>query len=92
MSLEPLTPDFSALVQALSATHQQLQAQAARSVDTALVVRNWLFGWHLVEFENASARRQEVYGKNLVHKLSIALSGQGIKGVSPTSLRLCRSF
>ncbi|MFN5348004.1 MAG: PDDEXK nuclease domain-containing protein, partial [Polaromonas sp.] len=92
MSLEPLTPDFSALVQALSATHQQLQAQAARSVDTALVVRNWLFGWHLVEFENASAGRQEVYGKNLVHKLSTALSGQGIKGVSPTSLRLCRSF
>jgi predicted nuclease of restriction endonuclease-like (RecB) superfamily len=92
MSLEPFTTDFSALVQVLSATHQQLQAQAARSVDTALVVRNWLFGWHLVEFENASARRQEVYGKNLVDKLSAALSSQGIKGVSPTNLRLCRSF
>jgi predicted nuclease of restriction endonuclease-like (RecB) superfamily len=92
MSLEPFTPDFSALVQVLSATHQQLQAQAARSVDTALVVRNWLFGWHLVEFENASAQRQEVYGKNLVNKVSAALSGQGIKGVSATNLRLCRSF
>lgn len=84
--------DFSALVKVLSATHQQLQAQAARSVDTALVVRNWLFGWHLVEFENATARRQEVYGKKLVDKLSVALSSQGIKGVSPTNLRLCRSF
>lgn len=92
MGLKPLGTDFSALVQALSATHQQLQAQAARSVDTALVLRNWLFGWHLVEFENASARRQEVYGKNLVDKLSAALVSQGIKGVSPTNLRLCRSF
>ena len=92
MALEPLGTDFSALVQALGATHQQLQAQAARSVDTALVLRNWLFGWHLVEFENASTRRQAVYGKNLVDKLSAALVSQGIKGVSPTNLRLCRSF
>jgi predicted nuclease of restriction endonuclease-like (RecB) superfamily len=92
MKSEPFTTDFSALVQVLSTTHQQLQAQAVRSVDTALVVRNWLFGWHLVEFENASARRQEVYGKNLMDKLSVALSSQGIKGVSPTNLRLCRSF
>lgn len=92
MGLKPLGTDLAALVQTLSATHQQLQAQAARSVDTALVLRNWLFGWHLVEFENASARRQEVYGKNLVDKLSAALISQGIKGVSPTNLRLCRSF
>lgn len=84
--------NLSALVQALRATHQQLQAQAARSVDTALVMRNWLFGRHLVEFENASARRQEVYGKSLMDKLSVALSSQGIKGVSSTNLRLCRSF
>ncbi|GAB2711093.1 PDDEXK nuclease domain-containing protein [Comamonas sediminis] len=92
MDLKPLGTDFSALVQALSATHQQMQSQAARSVDTALVLRNWLFGWHLVEFENASAKRQEVYGKNLVDKLSAALTSHGIKGVSPTNLRLCRSF
>ena len=84
--------DLSALVQALSVTHQQLQAQAARSVDTALVVRNWLFGWHIVEFENGAAQRQELYGKNLVDKLSTELMAQGIKGVSPTNLRLCRSF
>lgn len=92
MDIEPLGVDFSALVQTLSVTHQQLQAQAARSVDTALVLRNWLFGWHLVEFESASAQRHEVYGKSLVDKLSVALSSQGIKGVSPTNLRLCRSF
>lgn len=98
MSIEPLKPktpiktDLSALVQALNATHQRLQTQAARSVDTALVVRNWLFGWHIVEFENGAAQRQELYGKSLVDKLSTELMAQGIKGVSPTNLRLCRSF
>ena len=84
--------DFSALIDELRATHQQLQAQAVRSVDTALVVRNWLFGWHIVEFENGAAERQAIYGKNLVDKLSTELIAQGIKGVSPTNLRLCRSF
>lgn len=95
MSMEPIKTDLSALsnlVRALSATHQQLQAQAARSVDTALVVRNWLFGWHIVEFENGAAQRQSLYGKNLVDKLSTELTAQGIKGASPTNLRLCRSF
>ena len=83
---------LSALIHALSVTHQQLQTQAARSVDTALVARNWLFGWHIVEFENGAADRQALYGKNLVDKLSTELIAQGVKGVSPTNLRLCRSF
>lgn len=84
--------DFSALVQALSATHQQLQSQAARSVDTALVVRNWLFGWHMVEFENGAAARVDLYGKQLLVRLSDALFRQGLKGVSVTNLKQCRTF
>jgi len=31
--------------------HRELQTRAARSVDIALVIRNWLFGWYIVEFE-----------------------------------------
>ena len=92
MSLEPFTPDLSALVQVLSATHQQLQAQAVRSVDTALVVRNWLFGWHMVEFEQGAASRAQVYGKQLLVHLSDALFRRGLKGVSVTNLKQCRSF
>ncbi len=41
-------PEFSRLLAALSGTHHALQQQAARSVDIALVVRNWLFGWYNV--------------------------------------------
>ena len=70
--------DLSALVRALSVTHQQLQAQAARSVDTALVVRNWLFGWHIVEFEQGAAARVDAYGKQLMVRLSDDLARLGL--------------
>ena len=92
MSMEPIRTDLSALVQALSATHQQLQNQAARSVDTALVLRNWLFGWHIVEFENGVAARTEAYGKQLLLRLSDELGSRGLKGVSITNLKQCRTF
>lgn len=84
--------DLSALVQALSATHQQLQTQAARSVDTALVVRNWLFGWHIVVFEDGAAARADLYAKQLLVRVSDDLSRQGLKGVSVTNLKQCRTF
>ena len=92
MRMEPIKTDFSGLVQALSVTHQQLQTQAARSVDTALVVRNWLFGWHMVVFEDGAAARADLYGKQLLMRLSEELSNRGLKGVSVTNLKQCRTF
>lgn len=85
-------PDFSRLLAALSHTHHALQQQAARSVDIALVVRNWLFGWYIVEFEQGAANRVALYGKQLMQRLSGELVAQGVQGVSPTSLRQYRSF
>jgi predicted nuclease of restriction endonuclease-like (RecB) superfamily len=65
---------------------------SARAVDSALVIRNWLFGWYLVEFENAAASRSDLYGKELINKLSNRLIEMGMKGVSPTNLRKFREF
>ena len=42
---------FEQLLTLFQETHRELQQRAARSVDIALVVRNWLFGWYIVEFE-----------------------------------------
>jgi predicted nuclease of restriction endonuclease-like (RecB) superfamily len=67
-------------------------SRAARSVDSSLVVRNWLFGWYIVEFENGGAERAELYGKRLIDILSESLSNLGIKGMSPTNLRKFREF
>jgi predicted nuclease of restriction endonuclease-like (RecB) superfamily len=83
---------FEQLLILFQETHRELQNRAARSVDIALVVRNWLFGWYMVEFEQAGADRAELYGKNLINRLSDELKGLGLKGVSPTSLKQYRAF
>ena len=83
---------FEQLLILFQETHRELQNRAARSVDIALVVRNWLFGSYMVEFEQAGADRAELYGKNLINRLSDELKGLGLKGVSPTSLKQYRAF
>lgn len=80
------------LVSLFQSTQDALQKQAARAVDSSLVVRNWLFGWYLVEFENAGAERSELYGKHLIDDLSKRLNQIGLKGISPTNLRRFREF
>lgn len=80
------------LIQLFRTTHERLHRQAARSVDVALVVRNWLFGLDIVEFENGATSRSGLYGKALISRLAAELKGQGLKGVSTTNLKQCRSF
>jgi len=78
---------FKNLVGLFEQTQSAMQTQAARSVDIALVVRNWLFGWYIVEFENGGAEREELYGKKLLQRLSAELKQSGLKGVSHTNLK-----
>ncbi|MBF0245713.1 MAG: DUF1016 domain-containing protein, partial [Planctomycetes bacterium] len=75
------------LTSLFEATHRHLQKQAARSVDTALVVRNWLFGHYIVEFEQGDADRAELYGKKLLPHLAKNLKNRGIKGLGVTNLK-----
>lgn len=81
------TPDFHGLVGLFEETHRALQARAARSVDVALVVRNWLFGHYIVEYEQGGADRAQLYSKALIDRLATALSGKGLRGIFPTNLR-----
>jgi len=69
-------------------THRELQQRASRSVDTSLVIRNWLFGWYIVEFEQGGSDRAE-YGTILLKKIAVQLK---IKGCSERSLALCCKF
>ena len=82
---------FQDLVNLFGETQEVLQKQAARSVDLALVVRNWLFGFYIVEFEQKGIERA-TYGSAFITKLSEQLSSFNIKGVSATRLKLYRSF
>jgi hypothetical protein len=78
--------NYQQLLALFKETHHELQQRAARSVDTSLVIRNWLFGWYIVEFEQGGAERAELYGKRLIDKLSRELKTLGLKGISSTSL------
>ncbi|MFZ1984529.1 MAG: hypothetical protein WAU91_08945 [Desulfatitalea sp.] len=66
---------FDQLVDLCKQTHQEMQQRAGRSVDIHLVIRNWLFGWYIVEYEQQGADRAE-YGAHLVNRLSDVLGKQ----------------
>ncbi len=82
---------FEKLVGLFAQTQSELLKQSARSVDIALVIRNWLFGWYIVEFEQHGADRAE-YGSKFIETLSNRLKPLKIKGSSATRLKLYRSF
>jgi hypothetical protein len=71
--------NYPQLLALFKETHLELQQRAARSVDTSLVIRNWLFGWYIVEFEQGGAERAELYGKSLINRLSSELKSFGLK-------------
>ncbi len=67
------------LVELCRHTHEETRRSAAHAVDRSLVVRNYLFGWYIVEYEQHGADRAE-YGSRLIAKLSDRLKSSGIKG------------
>ena len=73
--------NFEQLVSLLKQTHTELQCRAMRSVNTALVMRNWLLGWYIVEYEQKGEGRAK-YGSRLLARLSEQLTQVGIKGAS----------
>jgi predicted nuclease of restriction endonuclease-like (RecB) superfamily len=80
--------NFDALVELCQRTHQELRGQAIRSVDIAMVARNWLIGWYIVEYEQIGADRAK-YGSRLIERLADRLC---LKGSSATNLRKFRQF
>lgn len=85
------TLDFKRLVELCRRTHEETRRSAARAVDRSLVVRNWLFGWYVVEYEQNGADRAE-YGSQTLKRLSAALMEEIGRGFSVRSLELFRRF
>ena len=61
-------------------------------MDIALVIRNWLFGWYIVEFEQGWADRAELYGKRLIERIAEKLTARLGRGFSKRSLEQYRRF
>jgi predicted nuclease of restriction endonuclease-like (RecB) superfamily len=83
--------NFEQLTQLCRETHATIQGRACRAVDSALVVRNWFFGWYVVEYEQCGEDRAK-YGSSVIKRLSEALTRQIGKGFSPRSLEQARRF
>ena len=83
--------DFERLVELCRRTHEKTRQAASRAVDRSLVVRNWLFGLYIVEYEQQGADRAE-YGGQILEKLSAALKVRIGRGSSVDALERMRRF
>jgi predicted nuclease of restriction endonuclease-like (RecB) superfamily len=83
--------NFDQLVTLCQQTQAELQKRAARGVDLMLVMRNWLFGCYIVEYEQLGADRAD-YGAKMLSTLAARLKLNGIKGAGTTNLKLARQF
>ena len=83
--------DIERLVELGRRTHEETRQAASRAVDRSLVVRNWLFSWYIVEYEQSGADRAE-YGSQTLKKLAATLKAKIGRGFSVRSLEQFRRF
>lgn len=82
---------YAKLVRAIGQVNTGMVTRAAVAVNQALVLRNWLIGAYIVEFEQNGADRAK-YGVRLLATLAEDLKAQGLKGLGAEMLRSCRLF
>jgi hypothetical protein len=85
------TSDFITLVDSILQAHLYLNNQAVRSVNICLTLRNFLFGYHIVEYEQSGNDRAK-YGEKLLENISKELSAKGLKNISAAELSRFRQF
>jgi predicted nuclease of restriction endonuclease-like (RecB) superfamily len=79
------------LVTVLTETQSYFKQQAQKQVNVALTLRNWFFGFYIVEYEQKGKDRA-IYGGNLIDNLSKILKGKQLNGFSAVNLRMYRNF
>jgi hypothetical protein len=83
--------DFESLIRNLQITHNTLNESAAKAINIAMTVRNWLYGFYIVEYEQNGEDRA-AYGERLIRTLEKQLKDLGQKGMSFTNLNMFRQF
>ena len=77
------------LVSIIGETQDFFKLQASRQVNTALTIRNWLFGYYIAEYELNGADRAE-YGQRLFKEITKRV--KHIKGMSESNLYMFKQF
>ncbi len=83
--------NYRALLNAIQSAHQEMKGRAVTAVNQALVLRNWLIGRFIVEFQQNGSDRAK-YGMQLLERLSQDLTAQRLRGFSLSSLERMRSL
>jgi hypothetical protein len=83
--------DFKLLLKNLHETHDFMQNRAVTVVNQSHTLRNWLYGFYIVEYEQ-NGEDYAQHGSKLLYRLSDALKNSGIKGISYTNLTLFVNF
>lgn len=83
--------NYDALITSITATHQHAQASAADAVNRHLILRNWIIGAYIVEFEQNSQERAE-YGAGLLKHLASDLKEREVTGLGVSMLKDCRTL
>lgn len=82
--------NFEQLVQTINETHNYLQQKAVSAVNQSLTIRNWLFGFYIVEYEQKGEDRAK-YGQQLLKNIATK-TNKHIKGMNDRYLRDCRQL
>jgi uncharacterized protein DUF1016 len=77
---------YAQLLTAIDSTSQDLLGRAAAAVNQALVIRNWLIGAYIVEFEQ-NGEDGARYGEKLIPKLVADLKARDISGLGLSTLK-----
>jgi predicted nuclease of restriction endonuclease-like (RecB) superfamily len=81
---------YAVLIKSITGATIQLQENVAAVANQGLVIRNWLVGAWLVEFEQ-NGRDRAKYGQKLLETVAADLAKKEIKGLTdPRVLRDCR--
>ena len=88
---EKIKTHFNELIDNVYQTHCLLQQTAQKTVNHFLVIKNWMTGFYIVEYEQKGEDRAK-YGEQLIDEISRKLKNKGLKGYSPMSLKNCRAF
>ena len=83
--------NYHELIATVSQVHQAAQRSAVGAVNHYLILRNWLIGAYLVEFEQRGEDRAR-YGAGLIQSIARDLKSRELGGLGASMLRDCRTF
>ncbi|HEX6426788.1 MAG TPA: DUF1016 N-terminal domain-containing protein [Niastella sp.] len=83
--------ELGQLVTAIDAANTYFLTQVQKQVNMALILRNWIIGRYIAEYEQKGEDRAQ-YGQQLFKEISRTLKKMGLSSFGERNLYLCKDF